>query len=45
MKTTITPNGLLVVGSDETAASLTVKAISLANSSKSGSATITVPSV
>lgn len=44
-KTTITPNGLLVVGSDETAASLTVKAISLADSSKSGSATITVPSV
>lgn len=44
-KTTITPNGLLVVGSDETADSLTVKAISLANSSKSGSATITVPSV
>ena len=43
-KTTITPNGLLVVGSDETAASLTVKAISLADSSKSGSATITVPS-
>lgn len=44
-ETTITPNGLLVVGSDETAASLTVKAISLANSLKSGSATITVPSV
>lgn len=44
-KTTITPNGLLVVGSDETATSLTVKAISLADSSKSGSATITVPSV
>lgn len=44
-KTTITPNGLLVVGSDEAATSLTVKAISLANSSKSGSATITVPSV
>ena len=44
-ETTITPNGLLVVGSDETASSLTVKAISLANSSKSGSATITVPSV
>ena len=43
--TTITPNGLLVVGSDETASSLTVKAISLADSSKSGSATITVPSV
>ena len=44
-ETAITPNGLLVVGSDETAASLTVKAISLADSSKSGSATITVPSV
>ena len=44
-KTTITPNGLLVVGSDETADSLTVKAISLADSSKSGSAAITVPSV
>lgn len=44
-ETTITPNGLLVVGSDETATSLTVKAISLADSSKSGSATITVPSV
>lgn len=44
-ETTITPNGLLVVGSDETAESLTVKAISLADSSKSGSATITVPSV
>lgn len=44
-KTTITPNGLLVVGSDETATSLTVKAISLADSSKSGFATITVPSV
>ena len=44
-ETTITPNGLLVVGSDETADSLTVKAISLADSSKSGSATITVPSV
>lgn len=44
-KTTITQNGLLVVGSDETATSLTVKAISLADSSKSGSATITVPSV
>lgn len=44
-KTTITPDGLLVVGSDETATSLTVKAISLADSSKSGSATITVPSV
>lgn len=44
-KTTITPKGLLVVGSDETATSLTVKAISLADSSKSGSATITVPSV
>ena len=44
-ETTITPNGLLVVGSDETATSLTVNAISLANSSKSDSATITVPSV
>lgn len=44
-ETTITPNGLLVVGSDETAESLTVKAISLADSSKNGSATITVPSV
>lgn len=44
-KTTITPNGLLVVGSDETAARLTVEAISLADSSRSGSATITVPSV
>lgn len=44
-KTTITPNGLLVVGSDETADSLTVKAISLADSLKSGSATITVPLV
>lgn len=44
-KTTITPNGLLVVGSNETATSLTVKAISLADSSKSDSATITVPSV
>lgn len=44
-KTTITPNGLLVVGSDETAASLTVKAISLADSSKSGSAAISVPLV
>lgn len=44
-ETTITPNGLLVVGSDETADSLTVKAISLADSSKSGFATITVPSV
>lgn len=43
-ETRITPNGLLVVGSDETATSLTVKAISLADSSKSGSATITVPS-
>ena len=44
-KTTITPNGLLVVGNDETAESLTVKAISLADSSNSGSATITVPSI
>lgn len=44
-KTTIAPNGLLVVGSNETATSLTVKATSLADSSKSGSATITVPSV
>lgn len=44
-ETTITPNGLLVVGSNETATSFTVKAISLADSSKSGSATITVPSV
>ena len=44
-ETTITPNGLLVVGSDETATSLTVKAISIADSSKNGSATITVPSV
>ena len=44
-ETTITPNGLLVVGSDETATSLTVNAISLADSSNSGSATITVPSV
>ena len=44
-ETTITPNGLLVVGSDESATSLTVEAISLADSSKSGSAAITVPSV
>lgn len=44
-ETTITPNGLLVVGSNETATSLTVNAISLADSLKSGSATISVPSV
>lgn len=42
--TTITPNGLLVVGSDETADTLTVEAISLADSSMTDSATITVTS-
>lgn len=40
--TTITSNGLLIVGSDETATELTVSAISIFNSSKNDSATITV---
>lgn len=40
--TTITSNGLLIVGSDETATELTVSAISIFDSSKNDSATITV---
>ena len=40
--TTITSNGLLIVGSDETATDLTVSAISIFDSSKNDSATITV---
>lgn len=40
--TTITSNGLLIVGSDETAPELTVSAISIFDSSKNDSATITV---
>jgi hypothetical protein len=40
--TTITSNGLLIVGSDETATELTVSAISIFNSSKKDTATITV---
>ena len=40
--TTITSNGLLIVGSDETATELTVSAISIFDNSKNDSATITV---
>lgn len=40
--TSISPTGLLTVGADETATSLTVKAVSIADSSKTDTATITV---
>lgn len=42
---TITPNGLLHVGADETAASLTVTATSTYDDTKTGTSTITVPNV
>ena len=40
--TTITPNGLLIVGAKETATTITVTATSLANNKKTGTSTITV---
>lgn len=40
--TTITPNGLLIVGANETATTITVTATSLANNKKTGTSTITV---
>lgn len=40
--TTITPNGLLIVGANETATTITVTATSLADNKKTGTSTITV---
>lgn len=40
--TTITPNGLLIVGADETGSTITVTATSLADNKKTGTSTITV---
>ena len=41
--TKIDADGILTVGADETAASLTVTATSVANNTKTGTATVTVP--